>query len=216
VSIFKRAVNFINPAFPNLIWRLPQERKTVYLTFDDGPYPEITESVLEILKHYHVPAIFFLSGKEIQQYGSGISKLNFKGHFLGNHGFSHNTLIFKSLEYLESEILETDCLIKDNFQVTTSLFRPPYGIWGAGLYKVLNSRKKDLILWSLMSNDFKWLPQKIEDHLKKKLQSGDIVVFHNSPISNHTTLKILPKFIEFCRDDGYEFKIIKESCIIGI
>lgn len=199
--------NIIFSAYPNLIWNLPHSRNTVYLTFDDGPYPEITRKILEILNYYNISATFFLSGYQMIQFSSELKKLKYDGHILGNHGYYHNPLFFSSKNSIEQEISATDSLIYKYFNQNVNLFRPPYGIWGPGLYKILNKMGKDLILWSLMSNDFKWPSKRCEEYLKKNLRPGDIIVFHDSPISNETTIDILSKFIEFCLSKNYEFRI---------
>jgi peptidoglycan/xylan/chitin deacetylase (PgdA/CDA1 family) len=117
-------------------------------------------------------------------------------------------LILSSRRSLENEINKTDRLIEDVFSRNCTLFRPPYGIWGPGLYKILKKMKKDLILWSLMSNDFKWSPQKCSQLLKKSIQPGDIVLFHDSPANFATTSQILPEFITFCLSQGYQFRLL--------
>ncbi len=207
VTFLRGVKNIIFSAHPNLVWNLPHSRNTAYLTFDDGPYPEITRKVLEILNHYHVSATFFLSGYQIDQFASQLKKLKYDGHTLGNHSYYHNPLFFKSKNALIQEISSTDSLIYKFFNQNVNLFRPPYGIWGPGLCNILNKMGKDLILWSLMSNDFKWPPKKCEEYLKKNLRTGDIIVFHDSPVGNHTVIDVLPKFIEFCLIENYEFRV---------
>jgi peptidoglycan/xylan/chitin deacetylase (PgdA/CDA1 family) len=204
----KKLAKIFYPGFKNLIWHLHGPAKTIFLTFDDGPYPETTGNLLEILSQFKVPAHFFLTGKRIEEYGLNIKRLDFTHHKLGNHGYSHHPLILSSGSFLQKEISKTDRLLEDLLSSSTTLFRPPYGIWGPGLYKILKRMKKDLILWSLMSNDFKWSPQKCKQFLKKNIQPGDIVLFHDSPVSFETTSQILPDFISFCLSQGYQFRLL--------
>ncbi len=193
------------PAFTNLIWQLPRNKKCVYLTFDDGPFPPATEEILKILSESRAPATFFLNGKSISEHRNDLSDLDYRGHILGNHGFFHNPYFFVSGKKLEKEIRETDHLIAEHFAVLPRLFRPPYGVFGPGVLRTLEFLNKDMVLWSLMSNDFKWSASRIFSFLRENLESGDIVVFHDSPQSQRTTLKVLPEFLKFCRAEGYEF-----------
>ena len=90
---YKILAKIFYSGFKNLIWHLHSPAKTIYLTFDDGPYPETTGKLLEILTHFKIPAHFFLTGKRIEEYGLSIKRLDFTHHKLGNHSYSHQPLI---------------------------------------------------------------------------------------------------------------------------
>lgn len=204
----KILAGFFYPAFMNLVWQLPKRKKVLYLTFDDGPFPPATGEILRILDEHRVPATFFLSGNMIFRYRHQLHTLNYRNHRLGNHGFFHFPLFGISRKRIRRELWLTDRLIMKYFGKTTSLFRPPFGILGPAVNKVIHSLEKDLILWSLMSNDFKWPAQRVREHLINNLESGDIVVFHDSPRSHQTTLQVLPDFLSYCREEGYEFLVL--------
>jgi len=208
VNWHKELANFIYPAFTNLIWQLPKKKKVVYLTFDDGPFPPATAEILQILAEYRVPATFFLSGKMIFRHRYQLKSLDYENHRLGNHGFSHSPLIGLSKKKIYSELQITDRLLMKYLGKATPLFRPPFGIFGPAVNKIINSLGKDLILWSLISNDFKWSAERVREHLIENLESGDIVVFHDSPKSRKTTLKVLPDFLTYCQNEGYEFLVL--------
>ncbi len=205
MRLHKPLGRIVFPAFGNLVWRLPRPQKTVYLTFDDGPDPEITGEVLRILADSGAPATFFLSGEKVHRFRHHLDNLDYGGMQIGNHGFFHRPLFFLSQPVIEKEIRQTGEMISGIWGITAKLFRPPYGIFGPGLRRSLDDLGNDLILWSLMSNDFKWPAEKTLDHLKANLQPGDIVVFHDSRQSAATMLKVLPGFLDFCKSEGYQF-----------
>ncbi len=198
----------IFPAFSNLVWKLENKKKILYLSFDDGPTPGLTESILEILAHYSVPALFFLEGRKIAENIRKLKSLNFEKHKLGNHGYYHLPMILKSKQHIENEIFLTDQLIIKHFGVIPKLFRPPYGIFGPGLYRMLKIIQKDMLLWSLMANDFKWDKDKTYEHLVKNLEAGDIIVFHDSEISKNVVQAVLPDFLDYCQKNEYTFKLV--------
>lgn len=209
MMISKMASRVVFPAVDNLLWQLPRRRQPViYLTFDDGPYPEVTAQILRILAEFGVSATFFLSGEQVARHREELSGLDYTGHRLGSHGYHHEPHILMSQKRLSESILRTDEILRDHFPEVSSYFRPPYGIFGRHLLQVLNRHQKDLVFWSLMSNDFKWPPERVLAHLRKNLENGDIVVFHDSPRSSPTTVSLLPAFISFCRESGFSFSVL--------
>jgi len=180
----------------------------IFLTFDDGPCPAVTMGVLEILNHYKIPALFFLTGLHIQENQTQLKNLPFAAHRLGNHGFFHEPIIFKSVSRLVNELRQTDELIQKFFNKHTIYFRPPYGIWGPQLSLALRSNPKRLVLWSLLANDFKWPADRIYDHLIKAVEPGDIIVFHDSEQAGKRVLEVLPRFIDYCLQNRFEFGLL--------
>jgi len=160
------------------------------------------------LKQFKVSALFFLHGEKLKHNMDLLKNINYQGHRLGNHGYHHIPLIMKSPEILKYEITETDRLIEKHFRKQSVLFRPPYGIWGPGLRKQLKLMNKEMVLWSLMSNDFKWDSEKVLLYLKNKVSGGDIIVFHDNQTSQKTVLQVLPEFLEFCQTSGFNFQLL--------
>lgn len=207
--------------YREIIWRLPgddaqrgdpaparRKAKSVYLTFDDGPFPPVTKPVLSLLKELKVPATFFLSGEKIYTHRRELKKLNYKGHSLGSHFFHHIPALGLRSEKILQELDLTDRLIEQNFGRNPQLFRPPYGIFGPGLLNALRAQNKRMVLWSLMANDFKWSADKIIRHLKKSVRAGDVVVFHDSLKAKDIVLDVLTEFIRDCREKGFVFEKI--------
>ncbi len=204
----KQLANVVYPVFDNLLWRLPRKQKTLYLTFDDGPFPEATERILHILRDYRVSAVFFLSGQALQKYREEVKQLDYSGHRLGNHGFTHVPYLLQPLSELIRQIRTTDMLMNELVGSPSTLFRPPFGMFGPALLKALDRLRKDMILWSLMSYDFKWSPERTLNYLKQNVENGDIIVFHDSCKSYQTTLNVLEPFLEYCLTAGFEFRVI--------
>jgi len=191
----------------NFIWDIPNNEKKVYLTFDDGPIPEITEWVLEQLKIYNCKATFFCIGNNIETHPEIFNKLIAEGHAIGNHTFNHvkgwnttNKAYLKEVEHCEEEIQKNSL---KNLQ--SKLFRPPYG-----KIKPLQSRKLrklgyKIIMWDVLSADYKKeiSKEKCLENVLKNVESGSIIVFHDS-IKAFTNLEyVLPKTLQFLSENGY-------------
>jgi peptidoglycan/xylan/chitin deacetylase (PgdA/CDA1 family) len=191
----------------NFIWDIPNNEKKVYLTFDDGPIPEITEWVLEQLKIYNCKATFFCIGNNIEKHPEIFNKLIAEGHAIGNHTFNHvkgwnttNKAYLKEVEHCEEEIQKNSL---KNLQ--SKLFRPPYG-----KIKPLQSRKLrklgyKIIMWDVLSADYKKeiSKEKCLENVLKNVESGSIIVFHDS-IKAFTNLEyVLPKTLQFLSENGY-------------
>jgi len=186
-------------AFPKFTWRVPGDSK-VYLTFDDGPIPEITEWVLSILASFNVPATFFCVGENVEKYPEIYSKIIEAGHSVGNHTFNHlNSWKTDNTKYLEN-------IAKASEIIDSKLFRPPYGkIRPSVTNKVLPLYK--IVMWDVLSRDYDKdiSPEKCLETVTKKVAKGSIIVFHDS-IKAETNLRYaLPKSIEFLLANGYEF-----------
>ncbi len=184
--------------FPKLIWQIPGREKTVYLTFDDGPDPQITQWVLEQLERFNVKATFFCVGDNVRKFPETYASLRAKGHQTGNHTMHH----------LKGWNTNTDEYI-DNVEacrkyVDSSLFRPPYGRIKPGQAERLRSKYR-IIMWSLLACDFeKNLDcEKAIKGLKNKTRNGDIVVFHDSVKAERNLKVLLPQYLQFLNENGF-------------
>lgn len=200
------------PPYRDLIWRVPGDTN-IYLTFDDGPYPPVTKRILSLLKKQKVPGTFFLSGEKIFAHRRELKKLSYKGHSVGNHFFHHIPPFGINAKTMMQEINLTDRLIQKHFKQSPQLFRPPYGIFSPALLKTLQKQNKRMILWSLMANDFKWSADRVLDHLRNSIRTGDVVVFHDSEKAGEIVLEVLPEFIKHCRERGFGFADIAGSVL---
>ena len=188
--------------YPKATWRMDKKVKAVYLTFDDGPIPEITPWVLDLLDKYQIKATFFMVGDNIRKHPKEFQMVVERGHRLGNHTFNH----IRGSEYLSDNYLEnTD---KANEYLKTDLFRPPHGHMRWGQYQVLK-KKYRIIMWDLVTRDYsnRLNGPQVLAKVKKYVRNGSIITFHDSIKSEHNMKYALPKAIEWLKEQGYEFKV---------
>jgi peptidoglycan/xylan/chitin deacetylase (PgdA/CDA1 family) len=186
---------------PGIIWRMPSKSKDVYLTFDDGPSPGITEYVLETLKKNNASATFFCIGKNIQKYTALYDQIVTDGHAIGNHTFNHvNGWKTTSEEYINDINAAGELM-------DTKLFRPPYGkITPLQAKKIMRHYK--LVMWDLLSYDFdnSVSPEKCLQNVMNNIKPGSVVVFHDSIKASKNLKYVLPKIFDKLNADGYSFK----------
>ena len=213
---------FLKWFYPNLIWNKDTEEKIVYLTFDDGPIPNVTDFVLNTLKSFGIKATFFCIGDNISKYPDIFERIKADGHAVGNHTYNH-------LKGWETE----DEAYVDNFwkcqELTKSnLFRPPYGrIKKSQIRELVTSYKLqvtgnpnsqpathnsqlNIIMWDVLSGDFdlNLSPEKCYQNVVKETRNGSIIVFHDSLKAWDRLSYALPKAIETLLAKGYRFETL--------
>ena len=197
--------------YPNFLWRVKTDKKVIYLTFDDGPIPEITEFVLETLENFKAKATFFCIGNNIEKHPDVFQKVVNHGHTIGNHTYNHlkgwNT---EDDIYIENFKKCNDILLLPNIEHRTSnieYFRPPYGrIKKSQAHEILKTHK--IIMWDVLSGDYDQSIPK-ETVLKKSIQyseAGSIVLFHDSIKASKNMMYALPRFLENFSNQGFTFK----------
>ncbi|RPD43685.1 polysaccharide deacetylase family protein [Paracnuella aquatica] len=193
--------------FPRYTWRLPTTERVVYLTFDDGPHPQITPFVLDLLKTYSAKATFFCIGKNVQQHPDVYQRILAEGHAVGNHTFDHlNGLKVRNSEYL-ANVQQATGVIQSN------LFRPPYGrirgIQATQIKRMLGPRSH-IIMWDVLSADFDrgLTPEQCLNRVLKHTRAGSIIVFHDSEKAFPNLKEILPKALEVLAGKGFRFDAI--------
>ena len=194
---------FIRKMFPDLIWQIEDERG-VYLTFDDGPTPGVTEWILQTLDRYDAKATFFVLGKNAEMYPDLYQRILDEGHKVGNHTYSHQKGLRMSLERYVEDIDFASDLVQSN------LFRPPYARVTRSQIRAVAQRYK-IVMWDLVTRDYsKRLngPQVLEI-VKKYVRNGSIITFHDSIKSEKNMKYALPRAIEWLKEQGYEFKVFE-------
>lgn len=207
MSLWVKTNRFFKTVFPNYIWEIPNHEKKVYLTFDDGPIPEITEWTLAQLKKHNAKATFFCIGDNIQKYPEVFQKVIEHGHAIGNHTFNHLKGWETSLEdYIEntkkcSETMTSPQLNTENQQ----LFRPPYGKIKPSQARSLRKLGYKIIMWDIISMDFDQniSPEKCLDNVLKNIESGSIIVFHDSVKAWKNLEYVLPKTLAFLNEKEF-------------
>jgi peptidoglycan/xylan/chitin deacetylase (PgdA/CDA1 family) len=200
----------IKKLFSKYIWDIPNNENKVYLTFDDGPIPGITEWVLEELKKQDVKATFFCIGNNIDKNPDVFTKVINEGHIVGNHTFNHlNGLINSTEKYFEN-VKSCGVSISKLQSTTSNLFRPPYGKIRASQAKKVLQLGYKIIMWDVLSADFDTSisPEKCLENVLNNVNSGSIIVFHDS-IKAFPNLKYtLPKTLKVLTERGFVFDTI--------
>ena len=203
MKIFKTP-RFFKWIFPRRTWGFSRSIDQVYLTFDDGPNPEITHWILDYLKEKNIKATFFCVGSNIKRYPELFQRIKAEGHSVGNHTMNHDKGTKVPFKEYKSSISETKILIGNN------LFRPPYGRINAWKSYQL-SKEYQLIMWSWLSYDFDpSIPiSTILKKAKNQIKAGDILVLHDNPKVTDRVKELLPKLIEIIEQKGLKFEKIK-------
>lgn len=194
-----------------LRWSFSSSEKIIYLTFDDGPTSEITEWTLQILGKYHAKATFFCIGKNVEKYPNITEQIVTAGHRIANHCFNHDNAWKSDAETYLNSVEKTQYLLECFQKNNTKLFRPPYGKLTYKKVKKLRQNNYQIIMWDVLSNDVqkKVSPKKSLQTLLKKTKNGSIVVFHDSIKGSATLKEVLPEFLKYFSELGYEFRGIE-------
>ena len=192
---------FYRLLFTEAIWRiLHRGKKVVYLTFDDGPIPEETPWVLDVLDRYGIKATFFMVGDNVRRYPEVFEEVKRRGHSYGNHTMHHLQGIKECATRYFRDITEADRLIG------STLFRPPHGIISPWQTKLIK-RHYNIIMYDLVTRDYsKHLNgEDVLQNVKRYARNGSIIVFHDSLKAPHNMRYALPRAIEWLKEQGYEF-----------
>ena len=203
--IIEQPSTFLRWLYPHALWRMSRKEKAVYLTFDDGPIPEVTPWVLDVLDHYKVKATFFMVGDNIRKHPTEFEMVKARGHRLGNHTFNHLKGLFtETNEYLDN-VEKADALIH------SKLFRPPHGMLRRSQYNEL-SKHYQFVMWDLVTRDYsnRLCGEDVLTKVKKYVRNGSIITFHDSLRSENNLRYALPRAIEWLLEQGYEFKLFEE------
>lgn len=195
---------------PSLIWNMPRDKKTIYLSFDDGPHPEITLWVLEILKAYNAKATFFCVGENITKYPEIFQQLLSEGHSFGNHTYNHLKGWKTPTDMYLENVLKAETVI-GKFSATkieNKLFRPPYGKIKASQAQRLKSLNYKIVMWDSLSGDFdeNISAESCFQNVLKNTKAGSIIVFHDSEKAFRNLEKVLPRVLEYYSAKGFSFK----------
>lgn len=203
----------IKKAYPSYVWDFSKKgKKNIYLTFDDGPIPEVTEFVLKQLHEYDAKATFFCIGDNIKKHPEIFKRIIEQEQGIGNHTMHHlkawetsNTKYLQNIEACEIQIstyVET---------LRTKLFRPPYGQISIGKLNEVKKMGYEIILWDILSKDWqqKMTPEKCLNNIIQHTQPGSIIVFHDSLKAYHNLKSVLPKVLEYFSEKGFIFDKIE-------
>jgi polysaccharide deacetylase family sporulation protein PdaB len=197
-----------------VVWEVPTAEKVIALTFDDGPDPENTPRILELLKQYDAKATFFLTGKKVEKYPEIVKREQNEGHELANHTYSHTFFNNRvSLSKLKQEVLKTDEAI---FKVTGQkchLFRPPGGYYNEKLVNLAKEEGYTVVMWSWHQDTKDWNSPGVNRIVKNVLgdtRNGDIVLFHDYSDGQTQTADALKIILPKLKERGYRFVTVSE------
>ncbi|WP_367772213.1 polysaccharide deacetylase family protein [Flavobacterium sp. WC2421] len=203
--------SIIKKLFSKYIWDLPNTENKIYLTFDDGPTPEITKWVLAELKKHSVKATFFCIGKNIETNPAIFNQIINEGHAIGNHTFDHLKGWKTTTEtYIHNVSLCADSI--SNFKKgKITLFRPPYGKIKSNQAKILKAQGYKIIMWDVLSADFDQAitKEKCLENVISNMKSGSIIVFHDSIKAFDNLKYTLPKVLDYIAENKLSCEVLE-------
>lgn len=192
---------FFRGVYRKVTWRKDSKVKNIYLTFDDGPIPEVTPWVLDILDFYGVKATFFCVAENVWRYPEIYQEVLRRGHRTGNHTYNHLRGFFTSTKRYLANVEKAAVYVKSD------LFRPPHGELRTPQYFRLR-KKYQIIQWDVITRDYNpdLNGEQVLNIVKKFARNGSIIVFHDSVKAQRNMRYAMPKAIEFLLDQGYSFE----------
>lgn len=198
-----RLPGFFTSFYASAVWRFSETERVVYLTFDDGPIPEVTPWVLDLLKKENIRATFFCVGENVMKYPEVYQRVLANGHSVGNHTYNHwqglkhgNDAFFRNIE-------------KAGEYIHSDLFRPPHGWMKASQYRHLKQKYK-IIMWDLITCDYdkRLTAEKVFRNVADYVRPGSIITFHDSIKAQSHLMNVLPRAIRWMKEQGYQFEAI--------
>lgn len=193
---------FYRVLFPRVTWRIPDKKKCVYLTFDDGPIPEVTPWVLNKLDELGVKATFFMVGDNVRKHPDVFQMVLDHGHRIGNHTFNHiQGIHYRTKNYLAN-------VNKAAEYIPTDLFRPPHGHMRSGQLAALRHRFR-IVMWDVVTRDYSphMTPNGVFNVVKNYTRNGSVIVFHDSLKAERNMREAMPRAVEWLLSKGYIFKV---------
>lgn len=188
------------------IWDKPNIEHKIYLTFDDGPIPEVTPWVLEVLREFNIPATFFCVGENISKYPDIFSQVINDGHRVGNHTFNHlKGWKTSTTNYLDNIEKTQNAIVEHGLR--THLFRPPYGKLTPAQTKAILQLNYEIVMWTVLSKDYRKTlsSEKVLDNIVSNTTSGSIIVCHDNIKAFDNLKAVLPQAIEMLLEKGFVF-----------
>ena len=198
---------FVRKIFPSLVWNLPNNKKKIYLTFDDSPTPNFTKWILDLLSSLNVKATFFCVGESAVKHPKIITEMISQGHKIGNHSYSHKNAWFTSTNKYIADIEKCKSVLPK-----TSLFRPPYGkLYPWQIRKIKQHYK--IIIWDILAYDFdkKITSKKIKSNVLTNVEDGSIIVFHDNKKSEKILKESLEEILINLKEKGFVFSLFSSD-----
>lgn len=206
MRLIEQPPEIVRRLLPDVLFRGDKSKKIVYITFDDGPIPEVTPWVLNCLEHYGVKATFFMVGDNVRRYPELFEQVVAAGHGIGNHSMHHLQGIRNRNEKYITDVGEAAGYIKSRF------YRPPHGLMRPGQLKSL-SQSYTLVLHDVVTRDYskRLNAGDVFENVRRLTRNGSIIVFHDSMKSRERLLTALPRSLEWLIGEGYEFHLLEND-----
>lgn len=203
---FIHTPGWLKKLYPDCLWDMERKEKMLYLSFDDGPHPRITPFVLDLLKQYQARATFFCIGDNVVKHPGVYRRILEEGHAAGNHTQHHiNGWKTGDGQYL-ADIREA------GMHIQSHLFRPPYGRISRSQIRKLRQENEStkIVMWNILAGDWDQglAPEKCYQRIRKKIEGGDIIVFHDSEKAWERMSHSLPLLLREFTEKGYRFEVI--------
>lgn len=212
----------VKKMFPNYVWDMATDEQIIYLTFDDGPTPDISEWTLNTLEAFNAKATFFCIGNNIEKHPEIFQQILKKGHSIGNHTHNHMkgwktstedyvANVLKAEQVLSSEFRVQSSVIHNQQSIISNLFRPPYGQLKNKQGKALRKLGYNIIMWDVIAFDWEAAisSEKCLNNVLTKTENGSIVVFHDSVKASKHLQYALPKVLHYFSEKGFVFRAIE-------
>ncbi len=193
--------------YHGVVWRGNKRKRCVYLTFDDGPIPEVTPQLLDILKQEGVHATFFMVGQKAEEYPEIKERVKREGHAIGNHTYNHlKGILYSKNDYI-ANVMKADRLLDG-----TRLFRPPYGRMGWRQKHALRQLGFKICLWDVLTHDYdkNYSAERMVAIIKRYTRNGSIINFHDSVKSNERMLEAVKQTITWLKEEGYSIDVLSD------
>ncbi len=203
-SLLYQFPTWLQRLYTGVVWRKDSSSKVVYLTFDDGPIPECTPAVLDILARYGVKASFFMVAANAERYPELLMRVRSEGHTVGNHTYHHMRGHQSCMQNYVADALRGESVL------ATKLFRPPHGRMRYSQKNAMLAAGYTIYLWDVLTHDYnpRYSVEKILSVVKRYTRNGSIIVMHDSIKSRDRMLKVLPLVIEWLQSEGYQLEAL--------
>ena len=208
--IIEQPTRFLRWLYPHALWRMDHQQKAIYLTFDDGPIPEATPFILDVLDQEQVKATFFMVGDNANKYPQLLDEVRRRGHRIGNHTYNHIGGLWPSAWKYLGNVRQAEDILQ-----TDKLFRPPHGWLDHVKYRVLRYTGWRVVMWDVVTRDYsnRLTAQDVLRNVKRYTRNGSIITFHDSLKSIDKLHEILPEALQWLKSQGYEFRTLQAAGI---
>lgn len=201
--------SLIPAVFSKLLWHKERDQNRIYLTFDDGPVPGVTDFVLDELGKRDQKATFFMVGDNVRKHPELAEKIGKSPHGVGNHTYHHLDGFRTPNKQYYKDVMDCSSVLQETVGRDVQLFRPPYGRITVSQQRMLEGDFQ-LVMWDVLSGDYDpdISPKKCLSKTKKYSRKGSIVLFHDQLKTDQMIRKILPQYLDFIQNQGFETAVL--------